>query len=196
MKADVLEDKKTRESREDFVQDGRLGDISSDRFHDLMHLTSSVIKNTSNLRLSLAGMMPWSIKAMKWQSRVSHPWRCASQHLPVAYYTPAQLQRAKHKGPTFSYNFFLGASERRARRRILIRQQKTDIRQVQPFLAPKGDRNQVKAEYGFWPRRIVRLSVRLPILGGRRTLYRGGVLIGEAFATRYSHLCFFLVSSF
>ena len=40
MKADVLEDKKTRESTEDSAQDGRLGDISSDRVHDPMRLTS------------------------------------------------------------------------------------------------------------------------------------------------------------
>ena len=40
MKADALEDKKTRESTEDFAQDGRLGDITSDRVHDPMRLTS------------------------------------------------------------------------------------------------------------------------------------------------------------
>ena len=40
MKVDVLEDKKTRESREDFTQGGRLGDILSDRVHDPMRLTS------------------------------------------------------------------------------------------------------------------------------------------------------------
>ena len=40
MNADVLEDKKTRESTEDFTQDGILGDISSDRVHDPMRLTS------------------------------------------------------------------------------------------------------------------------------------------------------------
>ena len=40
MKADVQEDKKNRESTEDFAQDGRLGDISSDRVHDPMRLTS------------------------------------------------------------------------------------------------------------------------------------------------------------
>ena len=40
MKADVLENKKTRESREDFTHDGRLGDISSDRVHDPMRLTN------------------------------------------------------------------------------------------------------------------------------------------------------------
>ena len=39
MKAGVLEDKKTRESTEDFAH-GRLGDISSDRVHDPMRLTS------------------------------------------------------------------------------------------------------------------------------------------------------------
>ena len=39
-KADVLEDKKTRENREDFTQDGRLGDISSDRVHAPMRLSS------------------------------------------------------------------------------------------------------------------------------------------------------------
>ena len=40
MEADVQEDKKTRESTEDFAQDGILGDISSDLVHDLMRLTS------------------------------------------------------------------------------------------------------------------------------------------------------------
>ena len=40
VKADVLEDAKTRESREDFAPDGRLRDISSDRVHDQMRLTS------------------------------------------------------------------------------------------------------------------------------------------------------------
>ena len=40
MKVDVQEDRKTRESTEDFVQDGILGDISSDRVHDPMRLTS------------------------------------------------------------------------------------------------------------------------------------------------------------
>ena len=39
MKADVLEDKKIRESTEDFAQDGRLRDIPSDRVHDPMRLT-------------------------------------------------------------------------------------------------------------------------------------------------------------
>ena len=40
MKADVQEDKKTRESTEDFAQDGILGDISSDGVHDPMCSTS------------------------------------------------------------------------------------------------------------------------------------------------------------
>ena len=40
VKADVLEDNKTHESREDFAQDGRLRDISSDRVHDPTRLTS------------------------------------------------------------------------------------------------------------------------------------------------------------
>ena len=40
MMADVQEDKKTRESTEDFAQDGILGDISSDRVHDPTRLTS------------------------------------------------------------------------------------------------------------------------------------------------------------
>ena len=76
MKADVLliEDKKARERTEDFAQDGRLEDISCGRVHNPMRLTTaSVIKITPNLRPSLAGMMPWLIKARKWQSRVSPP---------------------------------------------------------------------------------------------------------------------------
>ena len=38
MKADVQEDKKTREGTEDFAQDGILGDIAFDRAHDAMRL--------------------------------------------------------------------------------------------------------------------------------------------------------------
>ena len=40
VKADDLEDKRTRKIRKDFALDGRLGDISSDRVHDPMRLTS------------------------------------------------------------------------------------------------------------------------------------------------------------
>ena len=40
VKADVQQDKETRESTEYFAQDGRLGDISSDPVHDPMRLTS------------------------------------------------------------------------------------------------------------------------------------------------------------
>ena len=114
MKADVLliEDKKTRERTEDFAQDGRLGDISSGRVHNPMRLTSFGDQDyTEPSALPCRDDALWLIRARKWQSRDSHPWRCASQHLPAAYYTPAQLQLTKHKGPTFPHNFFLGASE-------------------------------------------------------------------------------------
>ena len=40
MEADVLEDKKTGESTENFAENGRLGDISSDRVSDPMRWTS------------------------------------------------------------------------------------------------------------------------------------------------------------
>ena len=40
VKADVLEDDKTRESREDFAPDGGSGDISSDLVYDSMRLAS------------------------------------------------------------------------------------------------------------------------------------------------------------
>ena len=49
MKTDVQEDKKTRESTEDFAQDGRLGDITSDRVHDPMRLTSFGDKDYTEL---------------------------------------------------------------------------------------------------------------------------------------------------
>ena len=49
MKTDVQEDKKTRESTEDFAQDGRLRDISSDRVHDPMRLTSFGDKDYTEL---------------------------------------------------------------------------------------------------------------------------------------------------
>ena len=125
MKADVLEDKKTRESTEDFAQDGRLGDISSGRVHDPMRLTSFGDQDYTEPPALPCRDDALVNKAMKWRSRVSHPWRCASQHLPAAYYTPAQLQLTKHNRPTSPHNFFLGASARRARRRIFARQDKT-----------------------------------------------------------------------
>ena len=40
VKADVLKYKEICESREDFAPGGKMGDISSDRVHDLMCLTS------------------------------------------------------------------------------------------------------------------------------------------------------------
>ena len=44
MEADVQEDKKTRESTEDFAQDGILGDISSDRVHDPTRVTTATVE--------------------------------------------------------------------------------------------------------------------------------------------------------
>ena len=80
----------------------------------------------------------------------------------------------KAKRPTFYHNLFPGASEKRSRRGIFERQCKPDIRHVQPFLVPNGDQNELKAKPGFRPRRMVRSSMRLPILGEQRTLYLGG----------------------
>ena len=54
---------------------------------------------------------------------------------------------------------------------------------------PKVIETKSTTKYGFLPRRIVRLSVGLPNLRGRRTLYSGG-LIREVFAIRYNYLCF------
>ena len=120
VKVDVLEDKKTCESREDFAQDGRLGDISSDRVHDPMRLTSFGDQDYTEPPALPCRDDALVSQGMKCQSRVFHPWKCASQHLPVAYYTPTQLLLEKQKGPIFPYNFFLGASERRTRRRIFV----------------------------------------------------------------------------
>ena len=124
VKADVLDDEKTRESREDFVPDGRLGDVSSDRIHDPMRLTSFGDQGYIE-----PPALPCRDDALVNQGP-EVPKLCLSPvemrkstHLPVAYYTPSQLLLSRHKGPTFPHNFFLGASERRARRRILVRQQ-------------------------------------------------------------------------
>ena len=68
----------------------------------------------------LVGITFWSRTVMRLSNRVSRPWRYASHHLLVAYYTPAQLLLTKHKGAAFPHNVFLGASKRRARRRILL----------------------------------------------------------------------------
>ena len=92
MKAAVLEDKKTRESREDFTQDGRLGDISSDRVYDPMRLTSFGDRDYIE---PLA--LPCRDDALVNKGHaVANP--CLSpaemrksQHLQVAYCPPAQL---------------------------------------------------------------------------------------------------------
>ena len=121
MKADVQEDKKTRESTEDFAQDGILGDISYDRVYDPMRFTSFGDKYYIE-----PPALPCRDDALVNQGHevakpFSHPWTYASQHPPAAFYIPAQLQTPQHKGPTFSHNF-LGASVRRARRRKFLRQ--------------------------------------------------------------------------
>ena len=58
VKGDVLEDQKTRKSREGFGPDGRLGDISSVRLHGSIRLTSFGDQEYIELRASLAEMMP------------------------------------------------------------------------------------------------------------------------------------------
>ena len=108
MKADVLEDKKTRESTEDFAQDGRLEYISSDRVHDPMRLTSFGEQDYTE-----PPALPCRDDALVNQGQeVAKP--CLSpvemrKSTPAGgLQTPAQLQLTKHKGPTFPHNFFLG----------------------------------------------------------------------------------------
>ena len=125
VKAGAFQDKKTRESKEGFAADGILAGISSDRVHnDLMRLTSfGFQEHTEPSALTLYELvMLWLTEAPKCKSRVSQTWRRASQHLPVAHCTPAQLLLTKHKGPTFPPQL-LGASERRSKRRILLERQ-------------------------------------------------------------------------
>ena len=93
---------------------------------------------------ALVGRTFWSRTAMRRPNRVSHPWRCASQHLPVAYYTPAYLLLIKHKGPTFPHNFFFGASEKRARRKILVQQDRHSPSTTIPGTQRRWKRSQGK----------------------------------------------------
>ena len=138
-------------------------------------------------------MTLWSTKASKHQSRVSHPWRFACQHPPpVAYCTPALLTNHKLLSPP--QNLFLATSEKRSRRRILVRQQVRYL-QVQPFLAPEDDRNEIKAKSGFDGGGWSGCLCDCPLWeDGARCITKG--LIWEAFASRYSNLYFFSLSCF
>ena len=91
-KADVKQDKKTRERKEGVASsDERFGDILSVCVQDPISQTNFGDKNSANLQLSLnAGMILWPTKVLKRQSCVSHPWRCALQYLPVAYCSPVK----------------------------------------------------------------------------------------------------------
>ena len=63
-------------------------------------------------------MKSWSRTALRCQSHVSHPWRCAYQKSPVAYFPTAKpLQR---RGPPSTSHLF---GSTRPRRRILRRRQ-------------------------------------------------------------------------
>ena len=121
-KADVLEDKKTRESTEDFAQDGRLGDISSDRVHDPMRLTS--FGDQDYIEPPALSCRDYALvnQGHEVAKPCLSPVEMRKSSSSGSYYTPAQLQLSKHKGPTFPHILFLRASVRRARRRIFLRQ--------------------------------------------------------------------------
>ena len=75
--------------------------------------------NPPDLRLSLVqGVMPWWATALRCPSRVSHPWRCAHQQPPMAYFPPTKpLQRRR---PLFtSYLWFCWTEETNSRTSIL-----------------------------------------------------------------------------
>ena len=120
MKADVQEDKKTRESTEDFAQDEILGDISSDRVHDPMRLTSFGDKDYTE-----PPALPYRDDALVNQGHeVAKP--CLSPvEIRKSTSTGSLLDAGatsitKTQGTNFPHNFFLGASVRRARRRIFV----------------------------------------------------------------------------
>ena len=105
-----------------------------------------------NLQLTLKNsvMMLWSTKAPSYEKN-------ARDHLP-----PPQI--------------FLEASEKQWRK--YWGDSKPDSRQVQSLLAlEKSISNEIKSNFSFLLKRMVRSSVRVPILGGRcTTLYYGAVI--------------------
>ena len=123
MKAGVQEDKKTRESTEDFAQDGRLGDISSDRVHDPMRLTSFGDKDYTK-----PPALPCRDDALVNQAHeVAKP--CLS---------PVEIRTSTSAGGLLD----AGATS-------ITKIQATNFPPQLLPLAPKGDRNEIKAKYGF-----------------------------------------------
>ena len=120
VKAGVLEDKKTHESKQNFSQGGRIGDISADRVHDPMCLTSFGDQDYTE-----PPALACRDDALVNQGHeVAKP--CLSP-VEMRKSTPAgsllhagAASTIKTQGPTFPYNFFLGAFERQARRRICV----------------------------------------------------------------------------
>ncbi|CAM9095002.1 unnamed protein product [Ascophyllum nodosum] len=101
MEADVSADRKTRKRTEGAASADRakhIGDSSSAQVDpDPMCLTSFGDDSIETLALHpredalvIDKERIILLKALRRQSRVSHPWRCVHVQLPVAYFPPAQ----------------------------------------------------------------------------------------------------------
>ena len=172
----------------------------------------------------------WSTKALKRQRRVSHPWRCARQHLSVASCTPAycsddalvdndaeapnmrlspvEMHLSTPGGgllyagsvSTFKtqgvvHNIFLGASEKRSRGGIFVRQRARystcKTYSGLPKVTETKSRQSLLFDPGGWSGRLC----SCPFWEGGARCFVGGLIL-EPFATRYSHLCFLSISCF
>ena len=89
-KADVKQDMKTRARKEDVTVDRKFGDISSARVDDDPMSRTSFGDSAKPSAPEKISATFWLTKAPKRRRHGSHPWRCARQHPPVAYCTPAQ----------------------------------------------------------------------------------------------------------
>ena len=193
VKADVLEDKKTRESREDFVEDGRLGDISSDRVHDPMRLTSFCDREYIE-----PPALPCRDDALVNQGHeVAKPYL-----LPVEMRksTPAggllhagSASTSKTQGTNVSLQLFPWSFRETSEEKNISTTTRQTFAKYDRSWHPKVIETKSRQNMVFDPGGLSGCLCGCPFWEGDARCILGG-LIREAFATRYSHLCFFSFS--
>ena len=192
MKTDVLEDKKTRESTEDFAQDRRLGDISSDRVHDPMRLTSFF----GDQDYTEPPALPWRADALVNQGQeITKP--CLSP-VEIRKSTPAgSLLHAgaastnKAQGTNVPPQLLPWSFRETSEKNICTTRQ--TFAKYNPSLHPKVIETKSGHNMVFDPGGLSGCLRGCPIWEGDARCIVGG-LIWEAFATRYSLLYFFSFS--
>ena len=192
VKADVLEDKKTRKSRGDFAPDGRLEDISSGRVYDSMRLTSF-----DDQEYIEPPALPCRDNALINQGH-EVPKPCLSP-VEMRKSTPAggllhagSASTNKAQGTNFPPQF-LPWSFRETNEEKNTGTTRQAFAKYNRSWPPKVTETKSRQNMFFDPSGLSGCLCVCPLWKSDARCIVGG-LIREAFATGYSHLCFFSFS--